>query len=230
MIKKLLILSLSAALILAVATPGADVTCNSNTDSTTCGSAGASTWTTGATNKFKIADCTAVGTSFTGVYDTFCTSCPQSGNSYAKADLTGCGSAPVAGTNVACQQGGTCTNCGNLPSQAFTWSKAGDTTNCFVASCLAAPMPNSGLTDNLCNSCQQTNKFANSYGTSCVNPANGSCSRKTNWTDDDCKLCNAGGANSANVKASADKTSCIASSTSSQVIAVSALLIASLLV
>ncbi|KAL4477510.1 hypothetical protein ABPG74_002660 [Tetrahymena malaccensis] len=231
MIKKLLILSLSAALILAVVTPGADVTCNSNTDSTTCGPAGASTWAAGSTaNKFKIADCTAVGSSLTGVFDTLCTSCPPSaGNVYAKPDQTGCINTPTAGSNVACQQAGACDNCGTLP-QAFSWTKASDTTNCVVKSCFAAPQPTTGLTDNFCGSCQKTNKFANSYGTACVNPTGGNCTRKASWTDDDCKLCNAGGANSTNVKASADKTSCVAASSSSQIIAVSALFLASLFI
>ncbi|EAR96573.1 cell surface immobilization antigen (macronuclear) [Tetrahymena thermophila SB210] len=232
MIKKLLVLSLSVALIFAAA--GVDVNCNSTTDSTTCGSAAASTWTQGASGKFKISECNNVGNSFSNIYDTFCASCPQGGNSniYANSSKSGCVSTAVAGTNVACQQGNACTTntCGALPSPAFTWSKASDANNCFITSCLSAPMPNSGLTDNFCNSCQSTNKFANAYGTACVNPANGSCTRKTNWTDDDCKLCNAGGNNSANVKASSDKSSCVAASSSSSVIAVSALLVASLLI
>ncbi|EAR96568.1 cell surface immobilization antigen (macronuclear) [Tetrahymena thermophila SB210] len=234
MIKKLLVLSLTVALIFT--TPGADVTCNSTTDSTTCGSAGASTWITGSTaGKFKIADCSAVGSSLTNIFDTFCLSCPQGGNSniYANASQSGCRNTPINnGVNIQCQQGSNCsTSCPALPL-AFTWKTGLQPNQCMIESCYAAPIPNSGLTFILCGSCSPNGDKPNSYGTACVKTTGGFCDRNQDWTDDDCKICNAGGKNSANIKASSDKTQCVAaaSSSSSSVIAVSALLIASLLI
>ncbi|EAR96575.1 cell surface immobilization antigen (macronuclear) [Tetrahymena thermophila SB210] len=229
MIKQLLVISLSVALVLA-GTPGQDVVCNGNTnDVTSCGPAGGSSWTAGTTSGSKIADCTALSASLSGIFDTLCASC-QTTNVYAKSTQDGCINTPTAGANVACYQSGSC-SCGNPPTPAFKW-KSVDTTNCQIASCLAAPMPTSSLTDQFCASCGKTNTYANSYGTACVNPS-ASCTRKTGWTDSDCKVCNASGTNSSNIYASADRTSCTAtapsSSSSSSAIAFSSLIIASLL-
>ncbi|KAL4477511.1 hypothetical protein ABPG74_002661 [Tetrahymena malaccensis] len=229
MIKQLLIISISIALIYA-GSPGSDVTCNGNTnDATSCGPAGGSSWVAGTSTGSKIADCTAAATTLTGIFDTLCASC-QGSNPYAKNTQDGCTNTPNAGANVACASSTSC-NCGSAPTSAFKWTNV-DTTNCKITSCLAAPMPTSGLTDNFCASCGSTNKFANSYNSACVNPTGGNCSRKTSWTDSDCKVCNANGANSANQYASADKTSCVStapsSSSSSSIVAFSSLFVASL--
>ncbi|EAR96578.1 cell surface immobilization antigen (macronuclear) [Tetrahymena thermophila SB210] len=237
MIKKLIILSLAVTVILATATPGADVQCNTN-DQTSCGSSGGSTWAQGTNpGKSKIADCGSIGSSLSNVYDTLCTSCVTDSKNYANSAKNGCQTTVATpGAVVPCQASGACTTCGSI-SPAFAWSiPSGDTTNCIITSCLAAPFPTSNLIDNFCKSCGgASGTYANSYGTSCV-ASTATCqnTRSAAWTDSDCQKCNAGGANSANQYAAADSKSCVStkpsSSSSSSVIVFSCLIVASLLI
>ncbi|KAL4477513.1 hypothetical protein ABPG74_002663 [Tetrahymena malaccensis] len=212
MIKKLIALSLSITLIFAAA--GADVICSANTnDVTACGPAASGQWVVSGV-KSKIADCSAVNyTNVSGIFDTVCTSCPPTdniGNIYANQQQSGCTSTAQAGANVNCGQTD-CSSCGTAPT-GFTWK--GTSPNCNIASCLAAPLPSTGITDNFCGSCGKSNKFANSYGSGCVNSSK-TCTKRTDaWTDSDCSVCNQGGANSTQAYASKDGKSCVASSAS----------------
>ncbi|KAL4438337.1 hypothetical protein ABPG74_009760 [Tetrahymena malaccensis] len=212
MIKQFLIISLSIALIQT--TPGQDTTCNGNTnDVASCGPAGNNgQWEKGAVFGSRLVDTSAI-TLQKGLFDTFCTSFNFL-NPYVKQTQDGCQKQPaIMGANVACASSTNCNNCGNAPTPAFIWQNV-DTTNCQIKSCLAAPMPTSGLTDYFCTSCGQTNKFANFYGSACVNPTGGSCTRKTGWTNEDCIICNQNGSNSANQYANSDKTQCVATAPS----------------
>ncbi|KAL4477512.1 hypothetical protein ABPG74_002662 [Tetrahymena malaccensis] len=209
MIKKLLILSLTVAIILAAA--GSDVQCNTS-DQTQCGGAGGSSWAAGAGTKSKISECNNVGTlsGKTDVYDTLCSSC-YNDKPYAQSGNNGCqASVATAGTTVQCQKSGSCSSCGNI-SPAFGWSiPSGDTSNCIITSCLAAPMPTTGLIDNFCKSCGGSSKvYANSDGSACVaSSATCQSSRTSGWTDSDCNICNKNTGTPTLVYAKADQSGC----------------------
>ncbi|KAL4484987.1 hypothetical protein ABPG74_020164 [Tetrahymena malaccensis] len=207
-LQKIVLLSLLASFILAIQ-PGTSVICNSTGDCTACGSSNASTWVAGDPQKCKIADCSLMSAPFTNMFDTICQSCLGS-SAFAKPDQSGCQlSSPTVGNIVQCQSANSsCTNCGNVPSKAFSWQpSANDAINCVILSCLAAPY-SSGVTDNFCKSCGPTTKqYANSANTACVS-SSASCSRNSNWSDTDCKICN-GTDQNAKQFASRDKTQCI---------------------
>ncbi|KAL4512938.1 hypothetical protein ABPG72_017623 [Tetrahymena utriculariae] len=146
-----------------------------------------------------------------------CLACRGADNQYASEDQSQCITVPpviVAGVEAPCASNtNQCTNC-NSPSAAFTWTNVNET-NCRVTSCSITAFPTSNLNDNFCTSCGGANKYANSDSTACVNPTDGNCSRKSNWTDADCKICNENGINELNVYASQDKKSCTTTQSSS---------------
>ncbi|KAL4513122.1 hypothetical protein ABPG72_017807 [Tetrahymena utriculariae] len=180
-------------------------------DSKSCGTSGGSTWVSSDSGQFYIVDCSKIGT-LNSAFDTICASCFSGSLQYVNKDQNGCQSTPsMVGDNAPYQQGGVCsyTTCGS--SQAFNWLKPnGDSKNCYIQSLLAIPgVPDgfSTLNDNMCQSADGATYFANSCGSYCVETS-ASCSRTKNWNDKDCSTCNANGANSANIYASADQTQC----------------------
>ncbi|KAL4481953.1 hypothetical protein ABPG74_008042 [Tetrahymena malaccensis] len=210
MLQNIFILSLiSVSLVLA--NPGVSVRCGMSNDSKSCGTSGGSSWVSSNDGLFYIADCSKIGT-LSSAFDTICASCFSGSLQYVNSNQDGCQNTPsMVGDKAPCQKDGVCsyTTCGS--PQAFNWLKPnGDTKNCYIQSLLAIPGVPDGfsvLNDNMCQSADGATYFANSYGSYCVE-SSASCSRSNNWNDKDCNLCNANGANSANIYASADQTQC----------------------
>ncbi|KAL4466744.1 hypothetical protein ABPG74_010341 [Tetrahymena malaccensis] len=209
-LKNIIILCLSIAL--AFGQQGQAVTCLTSDCFIDCGSPSNSEWIN-VVGGCAIQDCSAVG-SLSFVLDPFCQSCPQGGKSniYANAQQTGCQASPVGGTlKQACQSSSNCSACPKIPV-GFNWSPNSDGTTCSVQSCNAQQYPVSGLTDAFCASCVQSKGqvWANFDGSLCV-IASASCSRKTGWTDFDCKVCNNGiTGHTTLLYATADRTACSA--------------------
>ncbi|EAR99184.2 cell surface immobilization antigen (macronuclear) [Tetrahymena thermophila SB210] len=212
MLQKIFILSLiSVQLQLVLASPGVPVRCGMSNDSKSCGTSGGSSWVSSDGGLFYIADCSNIGT-LSQAFDTICASCFSGSLQFVNSNQDGCQSTPsMVGDNAPCQKDGVCSyiTCGS--PQAFNWLKSnGDTKNCYIQSLQALPNIPVGfsiLNDYMCQSADGATYFANSYGSYCVETS-ASCSRNKNWNDKDCNICNANGANSANIYASSDQTQC----------------------
>ncbi|KAL4477514.1 hypothetical protein ABPG74_002664 [Tetrahymena malaccensis] len=219
MIEILIIFSISVALTFGY--PGFLVDCNEETiNDFSCGPAAGGRQEAIA-SKARIVDCDDVNYSQAFfIYDTLCKSCPPKeaiGSAFATSNQKSCAYfSESVGIAIPCGgQVNNCSTCGNPPT-GFSW-KVVNTQLCQISSCLAAPFPYSGLTDNFCESCGKAYKYVNIQGSYCLNSSKSCINRDTisdPWTDTDCKACYSFRGNSQKIFASTDGQSCVSSTKS----------------